>query len=75
MTTNMISDLKARLRRLLSNFNIPEDKKEDVDWLSQNLTIKNTGHRDLPEALELINEIRGRLKEERKKLIKYSHKP
>ncbi len=46
--------MMERLRELLSTMQIPERRKEDVQWLCRNLQIQNSRHMNFNEARALL---------------------
>lgn len=64
VTTNKLSETdrvwatevvaRWKLTELISDMDIPITRRSDIDWLSRNLAIKNSGHKQLPEALAQI---------------------
>lgn len=49
---------KQRLQEILSTMDVPVKRKEDYMWLSMNLFIRNGDHRDLYEAMNLVEWMR-----------------
>jgi hypothetical protein len=49
-----IKKMRKHLDGLLSTFTIPDDKRNNLKWLNDNIAIKNSGHRDLNEAKKII---------------------
>lgn len=50
-------ELQIRLNGLLNTFNCPPEKKNDLLWLKENIAVKNTGHRDLPDVQRIVLEL------------------
>ncbi len=60
-------EMEKRLGELLSTFNIPPDKRNDIEWLKANVVVKNTGHRDITEVNNIMIDI---LKEKNKERVR-----
>ena len=49
-------EIREELQHLLNKLDVPEGRKEDFDWLSRNLLIRNKGA-DAERALELVKQL------------------
>lgn len=47
------------LVELLGNMDVPEGRKNDLNWLARNLAIRNAEHLDFVKAKNLISELRN----------------
>ena len=48
-------DLKQELQSILLTMDIPENRLNDLLWLSRNIFIRNRKHKQFNRAIELIN--------------------
>lgn len=62
-----IEELEMRLGGLLDTFKYPKEKIKDLNWMKNNIEVKNTGHRDLDEVKKIVVEL---LKEKNKTRVK-----
>lgn len=46
--------MDERLKEIIETMDIPEQRKEDVLWLSRNMFIRNSNHEDFEEARKLL---------------------
>ncbi len=58
-----MEDHKPEILRLIKDMDVPAirrdlDKPWNVDWLSRNLVVRNHGHENFREAIELIRKQR-----------------
>ena len=51
-------DLKIRLENILATIDIPIQRKNDYNWLSRNISIRNSENPNLIEAIGLISKLR-----------------
>ena len=52
-----MSILNNRLNKLLETFSLPEEKKNDLNWLNKSVAVQNSGHRDLAEVQKIVVEL------------------
>lgn len=57
-TMELIDEKIKRLHKLLETMDVPEDRKDDLAWLSRNLGIRNRRVLGFAEAMDLIMDIR-----------------
>jgi len=46
-----------KLLELLEDMDVPKRRVTDLNWLNRNLSVRNSGHPDFKEAMELIKEL------------------
>jgi len=52
-------DKSQKLTQLLDNMDVPEGRKNDLNWLARNLAIRNSEHPDFTKAKNLVSELRN----------------
>ena len=54
MIIDLLPDPEKRLQEILSTMDVPVRRKNDINWLARNLSIKNSDHPQLSDALFII---------------------
>jgi hypothetical protein len=47
-----------RLGNLTSKMDIPASRHTSIDWLSRNLSVRNSNHENFKEAIELVKQLK-----------------
>ena len=58
MNNIQVKEVKNELHRILSGMDIPEDKFDDLHWLSRNIEMNNNNHPNIILASWLIRKLR-----------------
>jgi hypothetical protein len=62
MTDEPLHDAQRKLRRIIDTMDVPELRRHDIHWLERNLRINNVGHPLLPDALDVLKQMRRMMK-------------
>lgn len=52
-----VENMLNRLEHLTKDMDVPEFRRNAVNWLSRNLAIRNSTHPQYPEAKKIVNKL------------------